>query len=120
MNRPLALQCVETPFFPMAMNERFDELDERGFAIFLMEGIHYFLEQDPPLRRGSIIEYCSRLWNRWVQMSDDEKHPFIERAREELRRLRRYQRADIYRSVMREENPTQDGNDRNRRYRNIH
>lgn len=100
----------------MAMNERFDDIDERAFAIFLIEGIHYYLEQDPPLRHGSLIEYCSRLWNRWIQMSDEEKRPFHERARDELRRLRRYQRADIYRSAMRDDNPTQDGNDR-RRYR---
>jgi hypothetical protein len=79
------------------------EVDERAFAIFLMEGIHYFLDQDPPLREGSILDYCQRLWNRWLQMSQNEKLPFLDRAIEELRRLRRYHRHDIYRSLMRED-----------------
>lgn len=88
------------------------EIDERAFAIFMMDGVRYYLDQDPPLRRMSVIEYCQRLWNRWITMSDDEKMPFRDRAYDELRRLRRYQRADIYRMVMREEeidnNPTRD------------
>ena len=92
------------------------EIDERGFAIFLMEGIHYFLEQDPPLRQGSIIDYCQRLWNRWQQMSDNEKRPFWDRAIDELRRLRRYMRADIYRNAMRDDINDSDS-DRNRRRR---
>jgi hypothetical protein len=79
------------------------EVDERAFAIFLMEGIQYYLDQDPPLREGSIIDYCSRLWNRWHQMSNNEKMPFWDRATEELRRLRRYRRADIYRTLMRDD-----------------
>ena len=79
------------------------EIDERAFAIFLMDGIQYFLDQDPPLRQGSIMDYCSRLWTRWHDMSHAEKQPFLERAIEELRRLRRFHRADIYRSVMRDE-----------------
>lgn len=92
------------------------ELDERAFAIFLMEGIHYFLEQDPTLRRESIIEYCNRLWNRWQQMSNEEKYPFLERAEDELRRRRRYRRSDIYRAVLRDTNPDDDY-DRNHRGR---
>ena len=79
------------------------EVDERAFAIFLMEGIQYYLDQDPPLRQGSIIDYCNRLWNRWQQMSTNEKVPFWDRAVEELRRLRRYRRADIYRNIMRDD-----------------
>ena len=79
------------------------EIDERAFAIFLIEGIQYFLDQDPPLRQGSIMDYCSRLWNRWHDMSNQEKMPFRDRAIEELRRLRRYHRVDIYRSAMRDD-----------------
>jgi hypothetical protein len=79
------------------------EIDERAFAIFLMEGIQYYLDQDPPLRQGSIMDYCSRLWNRWHDMSNNEKMPFRERAIEELRRMRRFRRADIYRSAMQDD-----------------
>ena len=79
------------------------EIDERAFAIFLIEGIQYYLDQDPPLRQGSIMDYCGRLWNRWHDMSQNEKAPFLDRAIEELRRLRRYHRIDIYRSAMRDD-----------------
>ena len=79
------------------------EVDERAYAIFLMEGIQYFLEQDPPLHEGSILNYCERLWGRWRQMSRNEKLPFIDRAIDELHRLRRYHRHDIYRSLMRDD-----------------
>ena len=89
------------------------EIDERAFSMFLIEGIYYFLEQDPPLRNGSIIDYANRLWNRWIQMSRDEKLPFHDRAREEMRRLRRNRRNDIYRSVMRDD--IQDEPDHTRR-----
>lgn len=93
------------------------EINERAFAIFLMEGIQFYLDQDPPLRNGSIYDYCGRLWNRWVQMSDNEKAPFVDRAVEELRRLRRYRRADIYREVMRDDIlEDNDNRRRNRRY----
>ncbi len=89
------------------------EIDERAFSIFLIEGIYYFLEQDPPLRNGSVIDYCNRLWNRWTQMSREEKTPFCDRARDELRRLRRNRRNDIYRSVIRDD--IIDDNDHTRR-----
>ncbi len=79
------------------------EVDERAYAIFLIEGIQYFLDQDPPLHEGSILNYCERLWSRWRQMSQNEKLPFLDRAIEELHRLRRYHRHDIYRSLMRDE-----------------
>lgn len=79
------------------------EIDERAFSIFMIEGIYFYLEQDPPLRNGSIIDYCHRCWNRWTQMSRDEKTPFYDRARDELRRLRRNRRNDIYRSIIRED-----------------
>jgi len=98
-------------------NYEYVELDERAFAIFLMEGIHFYLEQDPPLRRSSIIDYCMRLWNRWSNMNNEEKRPFIERAREELRRLRRYHRTDIYRDAMRDDILNDDDDNRGRRRR---
>jgi hypothetical protein len=91
------------------------EIDERAFALFLMDGVRYFLDQDPPLRRMSIIDYCQRLWNRWTTMSDDEKAPFRDRAYDELRRLRRFHRADIYRMVMRDDITPEDGNRRRNR-----
>ena len=92
------------------------EVDERAFAIFLIEGIQFFLDQDPQLRRGSIIDYCNRLCNRWNQMSEVEKAPFLARAEEELRRLRRYRRADIYREAMRDDIADADDTRRRRRY----
>ena len=91
------------------------EIDERAFAIFLLEGIQFYLEQDPPLQEGSIIGYCHRLWVRWQQMSQNEKAPFYDRAVDELRRLRRYRRADIYRSAMRDNIPDNDDLERRRR-----
>jgi hypothetical protein len=92
------------------------EVDERAFAFFLLEGIQFFLDQDPQLRRGSIIDYCQRLWNRWNQMSELEKQPYVMRAEEELRRIRRYNRIDIFRDVMREDTIDQDETRRRRRY----
>lgn len=92
------------------------ELDERAFAIFLLEGIQFYLDQDPSLRRGAIIDYCHRLWNRWNQMSEIEKAPFIARAEDELRRLRRYRRVDIYREVIREDTIEPDETRRRRRF----
>jgi hypothetical protein len=97
-----------------------NEIDERAFGIFLLEGIQFFLDQDPPLRHGSIHDYSNRLWNRWTQMSDSEKAPFVDRAIEELRRLRRYRRADIYREVMREDILEDNDTRRRRRYDPIH
>ena len=99
----------------MTSSDYTSELDERAFTVFLIEGIYFFLEQDPPLQHGAIIGYCSRLWNRWIQMSRDEKETFYDRAREELRRLRRGRRNDIYRSVIRDD-ITED-NDQTRRGR---
>lgn len=97
-----------------------NEVDERAFAIFLLEGIQFFLDQDPSLRHGCIIDYCHRLWNRWNQMSDAEKSPFVDRAVEELRRLRRYRRADIYREAMRDDIQEDNDTRRRRRYDTIH
>ncbi len=91
------------------------EIDERAFAIFMIEGIYYYLDQDPPLQEGSIIGYCHRLWLRWQQMDRNEKTSFWDRALEELRRLRRFQRADIYRSVMRDNIPDNDDTPHRRR-----
>jgi hypothetical protein len=85
------------------------EIDERAFGLFLIEGIQFFLNQDPPLRHGSVHEYATRLWNRWIQMSENEKAPFIDRVIEELRRMHRYRHSDIYRDVMRDD--TNDTND---------
>ncbi len=93
------------------------EIDERAFAYFLMEGIQFFLDQDPSLRRGSIIDYCHRLWNRWNQMSDNEKHPYLMRAEDELRRIRRYSRAEIFREAMRDDTMDIDDTRRNNRRR---
>ena len=101
------------PFHP-------NEVDERAFALFLLEGIQFYLDQDPSLRHGGIIDYCQRLWNRWTQMSDSEKAPFIDRAMEELRRLRRYRRADIYREAMRDDTMEDNDTRRRRRYDPIH
>jgi hypothetical protein len=51
-------------------------------------------------------------------MSEDEKISFYDRAVDDLRRLRRYRRADIYRSIMQNDNLIQDVDDtrRNRRF----
>lgn len=91
------------------------EIDERAFGIFLLEGIQFFLDQDPPLRHGSLHDYATRLWNRWLQMTDNEKTPFVDRAVDELRRMRRYRHSEIYRDVMRDD--TNDDNDNFRRRR---
>ncbi len=84
------------------------EVDERAFAIFLLDGIYYLLQQDTPLRRESIINFCTRLWTRWVHMSENEKDPYWERAMEELRRIRRYSHVDIYREAIRDNIPDND------------
>lgn len=80
------------------------DVEERAFAIFLVDGVQFYLEQNPRLRHTSIHDFCNRLWTRWNdepnRMTDDEKNIFRERAREELRRFRRIQHTNIYRSVM--------------------
>jgi hypothetical protein len=50
-------------------------------------------------------------------MNNEEKRPFLERAEEELRRLRRYHRADIYRQLMRDDILPDDDNHHRRRHR---
>jgi hypothetical protein len=50
-------------------------------------------------------------------MNNEEKRPFIERAREELRRLRRYHRTDIYRDAMRDDILNDNDDNRGRRRR---
>lgn len=118
LNINCSLYIVQSSFLSKMNNNpnyNYVELDERAFSIFLIEGIHYYLDQDPPLRRSSIIDYCMRLWNRWNDLNNEEKRPFLERAEEELRRLRRYHRADIYRELMRDDILPDDDNHRNRR-----
>jgi hypothetical protein len=82
------------------------EIDERAFGLFLVEGIEFFLEQDPPLRHGSVDAYATRLWNHWIQMSENDKAPFIDRVIAELRRMHRYRYSDIYRDLMHDDNDT--------------
>ena len=65
-----------------------EELDERAFAIFLRQGILYFLDQDSVLRQGTMIEYSHRLYQTWLQMQSGEKTAYIRRAREDLEKLR--------------------------------
>ena len=94
------------------------EIDERAFAIFLLDGLYYLLQQDFPFRNGYIIEFCNRLWVRWQQMSDDEKDTYWERAADEIRRMRRNSRVDIYRDIMRD-NPDPDDHHRHRQSRSF-
>ena len=79
-------------------------VEERAFAIFLVDGLQFYLEQNPRLRHTSIHDFCNRLWSRWNdeanRMTDDEKNIFRRRAREELRRIRSLQHTTIYRSAM--------------------
>ncbi len=90
----------------MASNQiHHTEVDERAFSIFLIEGLHYLLQQDIPLRHGHIIDFCNRLWMRWNNMPNSEKDPYWERATEELRRMRRNTRVDIYREALQDQSP---------------
>ena len=79
-------------------------VEERAFAIFLVDGVQFYLEQNTRLRHTSIHDFCNCLWSRWNdepnRMTDDEKNIFREREREELRRFRRIQHMTIYRSAM--------------------
>lgn len=94
------------------------EMDERAFGIFLLDGLYYLLQQDIPLRHGYLIEFCNRLWMRWQQMPDSEKESYWERAADEIRRMRRNSRVDIYREVMRD-NPDNDDHHHRRNSRSF-
>lgn len=82
----------------------YSDVEERAFALFLLDGLQFYLEQNPRLRHTSIHDFCNRLWSRWNdepnRMTDDEKNVFRQRAREELQRLRRPQHIAIYRSLI--------------------
>jgi hypothetical protein len=81
-----------------------EEVDERAFAMFLRQGILYFLDQDPVLRHGDVILCASHLRQTWIQMSSQAKAHFLLRAREELNRLRGDPTSEIFRSVLRNMN----------------
>lgn len=81
-----------------------EEVDERAFAMFLRQGILYFLDQDPVLRHGEVILYTSHLRQTWIQMTQQEKSLYILRAREELNRLRGDPATDLFRAALRQMN----------------
>lgn len=76
-----------------------DEIDERAFGLFLREGIQYFLQQDPPLQRGNVIQYSHRLYQIWIQMSQDEKSSYLRKAHQDVETLRERSIA-VFRSAM--------------------
>lgn len=76
-----------------------DEIDERAFALFLRQGVLYFLDEDPPLQRGNVIQYSHRLYQIWIQMSQDEKSLYLRRAHQDLETLRERSIA-VFRSAM--------------------
>lgn len=78
-----------------------EEVDERAFAMFLRQGILYFLDQDPVLHQGEVLLYASRLRQTWIQMSQEQKSHYVLRAREELNRLRGDPATDLFRGAMR-------------------
>lgn len=102
-----------------SININHNDVDERAFSIFVIEGLHYLLQQDVPLRHGHIIDFCNRLWMRWTHLPESEKDPYWERASEELRRMRRNTRVDIYRDALRDQSPPGgEDNQRRRRFMN--
>jgi len=96
------------------------EIDERAFGLFLVEGIEFFLDQDPRLRHGSVDAYATRLWNSWIQMSENDKAPFIDRVIAQLRRVHRYRYSDIYRELMHDDSNDDNDTRRRRSYDTIH
>lgn len=58
------------------------------------------MNQDPDLDHGSVLRYTNRLWQSWLQMSTEEKTPYVSRAREELRRLLGESRTDLFRAAI--------------------
>ena len=92
------------------------EIDERAFAIFLLDGIYYLLQQDVQLRNEYMINFCNRLWHRWVHLPESEKDPYWDRAAEELRRLRRNSGANVFREVLRDTLPDNDETRHTRRF----
>lgn len=103
--------------FLMTTDFHYAEVDERGFVLFMQDGIEYFLASDPILNHSFMIDYIQRLHRRWQQMDNQEKEPFHQRAREQMRALRRSLRSEyIFRSILhhivdqdghRNRNPTQ-------------
>ncbi len=84
------------------------EIDERAFAIFLLDGVYYLLQQDIQLRNEYMIGFCNRLWQRWAHLPQSEKDPYWDRAAEEIRRLRRNSAASVFREVLRDTLPEND------------
>lgn len=74
----------------MAANQRYDtrDVDGRGLSIYIIEGLRYYLSDDPILGQYTIPAYLQSLVRRWNTLEDMEKEPWLERAREELRELR--------------------------------
>ena len=74
----------------MAANPRYDnrDVDGRGLSIYIIEGLRYYLSDDPILGEFTIPAYIQTLVRRWDRLSDIEKEPWLERAREEIRELR--------------------------------
>lgn len=86
----------------MTTDYNYTEVDERAFILFMQDGIEYFLASDPILHHMAMIEYIQRLHRRWIQMDNQEKDPFMERARTQMRELRQQLRSEyLYRSILR-------------------
>lgn len=64
------------------------EVDERAFSLYVLDGIRYFMENNPSLYQYTVIQYISRLYRAWSELPMDEKEPWLERAREQIQELR--------------------------------
>ncbi len=71
-------------------NNRYDgrDVDGRGLSIYVIEGLRYYLNDDPILGEYTIPAFLQSLVRRWNTLTLQEKEPWLERAREEIRELR--------------------------------
>lgn len=79
-------------------NNHYDarDVDGRGLSIYIIEGLRYYLNDDPILGEYTIPSFIQSLFRRWSTLTLQEKEPWLERAREEIRELR-YRTEDQHR-----------------------
>ena len=64
------------------------EIRERAFAIFLVEGLEEFLEEDQQVQDFTIMELVNHLRTAWEQMESPRRDEYIEQARDSLQTIR--------------------------------
>lgn len=68
------------------MNDNTLELNERAFTFFVEEGLQYYRRNNHQFRLYSAYNYIHSLYHQWTDMNEQQKEPYLESAREDMRR----------------------------------